>query len=71
MFVGCRGGGEVGREKPLKATFTARLGCRCIDRVAIMVQWGGGGVDCVDKFYGGGGGQVTKGAGAGFGIGVI
>lgn len=31
-------------EKPLKATFTAWMGCRCIDRVVIMVQRGVGGV---------------------------
>lgn len=57
-------------EKPLKATFTAWMGCRCIDRVVIMVQWGMGvfsWVSVVDKFYGGGG-QVTKGVGVRFGL---
>lgn len=62
-MLGVSGGGE-GKKKPLKATFPAWMGCRFIDRVVIMVQWGVGRVcswlSVVDKFYGGGG-QVTKG----------
>lgn len=65
-LLGVLGGGEGG--KAITATFTARVGCRCIDRVVIMVQWGlfswG---SLVDKFYGGGG-QVTKEAGVGLGL---
>lgn len=66
MFVvSFRGWG--GGKKPLKATFTAWMGCRCIDRVVIVLQWGMGEfswVSVADKFYGGGG-QVTKGVGVG------